>query len=422
MSAFNYSTSTESNLMKVKYGALIEQQFNKASVIIGRSKVKKDFEGTQIERPIIQSIGGGVSAGNLAVANHNKIAKATITSKKLYGACSIDRESMKSSKSSEGAFVQFTKFPVKIAVESFNRNLERQLIRGDVTGSGKLLVGVAANSNVSGAGSSGSPYLVSFDKASTYFPAEFEQLEEGDLVNINSETTNLEVTNIAVTTANGYSTAVISLVGTSTRLAALAGSGPFTTTDFVYMQGSKDNEFFGIKGVISATSSTLYGVTVGRRWQSYQKAAAGASVSTDLLNDVILNMKRQCKEAPNMILTSYHQYIKILNLLEDQKRYDLPCRDEKFKGQISFSAIEYLGPDGVIPLIPSIYMNSDEIFFLNDNHLELNLRPDGFSWFDDDGTVFLRDATSDSYSARYGGYGQYYVNPFFQGHLTGLAM
>lgn len=421
MSAFTYSTSTESNLMKVKYGELIQKQFNMSSVVIGRSKKKTDFVGSQIERPVIQSIGGGVGAGSLPTANHNKIGKATITSKKLYAVASIDRESMKASKSDEGAFVQFTKFPVKIAVDSFNRNLERMMVRGDATGTGALVVGATTNTNVSGAGTSGDPYIVSLDKASTYFPAEFECIEEGDILNVNTETTALEVTAVSVTVSNGYATGTISLVGTSSRLGTLTGANPFTTTDKLYMQNSKDAEMFGLKGIVAATSSTLYGVSVGRRWKSYQKAAASAAISSDLLNDAILNLKRQCGESPNLILAPYHQYIKILNLMEDQKSVNIPVKDSNLKAQLSFSAIEYIGPDGAIPIVPSRFMNSDEILILNDNHMELCLRPGGFDWFDEDGTVFLRDS-GDTYSARYGGYGQFFVNPHFQANITGLSM
>jgi hypothetical protein len=122
-----------------------------------------------------------------------------------------------------------------------------------------------------------------------------------------------------------------------------------------------------------------------------------------------------------MVLTSYHQFIKLLNLLEDQKRYNLPARDKKFKGQISFAAIEYMSADGPIPVIPSRFIDSDKMYFLNDNHIELHLRPGGLEWFDDDGTVFLREST-DSYEARYGGYGQLFVNPHFQGYLHSLAV
>lgn len=422
MSSWNYGNSTESNLMKVKYGKLIEKQFNQSSVIIARAKKKEDFVGSQIEVPIVQSIGGGVGAGSLPTASENKIAKATITSKKLYAVTSIDRESMKAAKTDEGSFVRFTKFPVKIATESFNRNVERMMLRGDASGSGALITGNAGNSVVTGSGTACDPYLVDLDNASTYFPAHFEQLEEGDLVNINSETTDLEVVAVSVTDASGYATGTISLVGTSSRLATLAGGcgTAFGASDKIYMQNSKDNEMLGIDGVVNATGGSLYGVTVARRWKSYIKTAS-AALSTDLMNDVVLNVKRQCGKAPNLIVTSYHQFIKFLNLLEDHKRYPIEARDKKLVGQVSFSAIEYISPDGVIPVIASRFCDGDKMYFLNDEHMELHLRPGGFEWFDEDGTVFLRES-GDSYEARYGGYGQFFINPHFQGILKSLTV
>jgi hypothetical protein len=424
MSSWTYSASNEANLMKIKYGKLIDKQFNQDAVILGRLKKMEDFVGKQIERPVIQSIGGGVGAGSLPTANENKIAKATLSSpKKLYAVVSIDRETMKAAKTDEGAYVRMTKFPVQIAVKSFNRNLERMLTRGDASGTGALVTGSASNSVVTGAGTSGDPYIVSLDVASTYFPAEFESIEEGDLLNVNSEATDLDVTAVTITVSAGYATGTISLVGTSARLATLAAccGTAFGASDKLYIQGSKDNEIAGIKGVISATSGSYKGITVGRRWQAYQKNASSAAISTDLMNDVVMNVKRQSGKCPNLILSSYHQYTKILNLLEDQKVYNLPARDKKYKGQISFSAIEYMSPDGKIPVIPSRFMDSDEVFFLNDDHIELHCRPSGFEWFDEDGTVFLREAT-DSYEARYGGYAELFINPHFHGRLHTLAV
>jgi hypothetical protein len=327
---------------------------------------------------------------------------------------------MKAAKTDEGSFVRMTAFPVKIATESFNRNLERQITRASADGTageGALIKGNATNTNVSGAGTSACPYVVSFDVASTYFPAEFQAIEEGDLLNVNSETTDLEVTAMSETIASGYVTGTISLVGTSTRLAALAGSGPFAATDYLYMQGSKGNEITSVQDVISATSGSLYGVTVGRRWKAYQKDASSAALSTDLMNDVVVNVKRQSGKSPKMILCHHHQYIKLLNLLEDHKRYNVPSR----KGEFSFSALSFMSADGEIPVLTSRFIDSDKMFFLNDDHLELHLRPGGFEWFDEDGTVFLRE-TTDSYEARYGGYGQSFINPHFQGYLYGLAV
>ena len=425
MSAWTFTGSNEANLMKIKYGKMIEKQFNKENVILGRIKKMQDLVGKQIDRPLIQSIGGGVGAGSLPTANENKVGKVILNdSKKLYAVVQVDRESMKRARKGEGAFVDATKYPVKIAVESFNRNLTRQILRNDIAGAGALMTGNASNSVVTGAGSSGSPYVVSFDVASTYFPAEFETIEEGDILNVNTETTELEVTAISVTDSNGYATGTISLVGTSTRLAALAAccGTAFGASDSIYMQGSKDNELDGIAGVVAATGGTYKNVSIGRRFQSYRKSAASATISTDLLNDLVVNIKRKAKESPDMLLMSYHQFIKLLNLLEDQKSYNLPARDKKYKGQISFSAIEFMSADGPIPVVPDRFMDSDKVFALNSNHIELHVTPGGFEWFDEDGTVFLRDASADSYSARYGGYAELFVNPHFQGELHTLAV
>ena len=429
MSSWTYTVANEANLFKIKYGKLIEKQFNKSSVILGRIKKMQDFVGKQIDRPVIQSIGGGVGSGALPTANENKIGLAKLNDvKKLYAVVSIDRETMKAAKSDEGSFVRMTKFPVKIAVESFNRNLERQLLRNDIAGAGVLIAGAADSgtppTDVSGAGTTGDPYIISFDKASTYSPAEFEAIEEGDTLNVNTETTTLVVTAMTVTVSAGYATGTVSLVGTSARLVVLADACcplPFIATDKLYIEGSKDNEIDGIKGILAATSGTYKNITVGRRWQSYRKDASSSALTTDLLNDLVLNIKRQSGESPKFLLSSYHQYVKLLNLLEDQKQYNLPTRDKKFKGQVSFAGIEFMSADGAIPVIPSRFMDNDKIYALNDDHMELHCRPGGFEWFDEDGTVFLRE-TTDSYEARYGGYCEFFMNPHFQGELHTLSV
>jgi hypothetical protein len=422
MSSWTYSASNEANLMKIKYAKLIEKQFNMENVLFGRIKKSQDFVGSQKDYPVVQSIGGGVGAGSLPTANENKISKASLTTKKLYATVSIDRETMKAAKTDEGAFVRMTKFPVKIATKSFNRNLERMITRAPLDNSGVLASGSATNSNVSGAGTSGCPYVVSLDQAGVYSIAHAESIEIGDLLNVNSETTDLEVTDVNVVSAVPGSIDIeISLVGTSTRLAALTGAGPFAAADDLHMQGSKDNELAGLEGIIAATSGSYKGISIGRRWKSYSKDASSAALSTDLMNEVVVNIKRQSGESPDMILTSYHQYIKLLNLLEDHKRYQLPARDKKFKGQISFSGVEYMSPDGVIPVIASRFVSDEKMLFLNSKHMELCCRPGGFEWFDEDGTVFLRES-GDSYEARYGGYCDFFVNPHFQGQLDNLAV
>ena len=416
MSTWTYSASNETNLMKQKYGKLIEKQFNMDNVILGRIKKKQDIGGKGIDIPLIQSIGGGVGAGSLPTANENKVSLVKLNdSKKLYAAVSIDRETMKRAKKDSDSFVRMTKFPVQIAVKSFNRNLTRQILRNDVAGAGAI-----ATSAASGSHTTTKMYLENNDLA------EFEALEIGDLVDIYDDSscayfstggTGNEIVDIVVVDGgNGKST-----TGSYVEFGTALNAAP-AVSDIIYMQNSKNSELDGIKGVLAATGGTYKNVSIGRRFSSYRKDASSASVSTDLLNDLVINIKRRCGESPDMLLTSFHQFTKILNLLEDQKRYSLPARDKKFKGQISFAGVEFMSADGAIPVIPDRFMDSDKVYGLNSKHIELHQTPGGFEWFDEDGTVFLREASADAYSARYGGYAELFVNPHFQGELHTLAV
>jgi hypothetical protein len=417
MATFVSTGSNEANLMKIKYGKLIEKQFNMDNVILGRIKKNTAFVGKQIDIPVVQSIGGGVGTGSLPTANTNKISKAILNSpKKLYAVVSIDRETMKASKTDEGSFVRMTKYPVQTAVKSFNRNLTRQILKGDISGSGALITATASGSH--------STTKLYVDTTDTFDQALIEAIEVGDLVDLwnasasayfsTAGTGNEVVDIVTVNDADGY-------LGTGSYIEfGTAVDEDFAVGDILYIQGSKANEIVGIKGVVSATSGTYKNIAVGRRWKSYQLAAGAAALSTDLLNDLVINVKKQCGESPDLLLSSHHQYIKLLNLLEDAKRYNLPARDKKFKGQISFAGIEFMSADGPIPVIADRFMDADEIFALNTKHIELHQRPSGMEWFNEDGTVFLRE-TTDSYEARYGGYAELMVNPHFQGRLSGLG-
>ena len=426
MSSWTYTASNEANLMKIKYGKLIEKQFNMDNVLFGRIKKSQDFVGSSLKRPVIQSIGGGVGSGSLPTANENKIGQASLSTQKLYAVVSIDRETMKAAKTDEGSFVRMTKFPVKIATKSFNRNLERMITRAPVSNTGVIITGSASNGNCSGVGSAGDPYVIQLDQSAIYSLAHVESLEIGDLIQINTEVTAaLEVVDIVVNgSVPGSINFDLHLTGTSARMDVIGDTGTpaaFGASDTIYMQNSKDNELEGVEGVLAATSGTYKGISIGRRWQSYQKDASSAALSTDLMNEAVVNIKRQSGESPDLILSSFHQYIKLLNLLEDHKRYNLPARDKKFKGQISFSGIEYMSPDGAIPVVASRFVSDEKMLFLNTKHMDLVCRPGGFEWFDEDGTVFLRES-GDSYEARYGGYADFFINPHFQGQLDNLAV
>lgn len=392
-----FSLTTASELFKITYGKLSENTYNSANVLLGRVKKQYDFVGKRKDVAVPLSFQGGVGSGSLPVANAANYGEAQITAKKMYARVQIEREAIKSSVNDEGSFVRATKHVVEKGVESWMRNMTRALYND---GTGKL--GVVTS--VSGTGPS---YTLTVDTASTFKEANYE---EGDYINIETGNTDL----FEITSVNAATRAV--------GVTRITGSQVPVGTDEIFMQGSEDNDPQGLKGVLDATSSTLYAINVGRRWQAaVQLAAAGAGITPDKLNQAMLDIQRKVGKVPNLIVQSFTQFRKTLNLLEDQKQYEIYPRDTDLQGKISFKGISYMSSAGPVPLFPERFVEDDRVYLLNDSFATIHHRP-GFGWFDDDGTVFLRVADSDAYEARYGGYLEAYIPPTFHGVISGLAV
>tara|TARA_R100001480_G_scaffold3502_3_gene9136 strand:+ start:2322 stop:3542 length:1221 start_codon:yes stop_codon:yes gene_type:complete len=404
----NFNLTDASALFKIKYEKLSENVYNSSNVLLGRCKKSYNFVGSKMQIAIPQSFAGGVGSGSLPKASSATYEPAEIEAKKLYARVEVDRETIKAALKDEGSFVRATKEVVKKGVESYMRNMSRILFND---ASGKL----------------GTVASISTDTctltAGTFKEAD---LEEGDLVDITQAGGSartvagspLEITSVEIL-ANGNAEVIISG----------ADTGGVLATDIIYMQGSKDKDPEGLKGIVKSkanlvsASKSPYGITATRKWSSVENSASSASISTDLLNKLMLDVEKKCGKAPNLLITSYKQYEKILNVLEDQKRYSVNTRaglKSKSGADISFSGVEFMSSAGPVGIFPERFCDDDRVYALNDNHIHIHHRPD-FGWFDDDGTVFLRKAESDAYEARYGGYLEVYINPAFQGVLTDLA-
>lgn len=422
MSSANYSISEQTGLFLTLFKNRSANMYNSANVLEGRIKKSNDFVGKQMNIETQLSFAGGYGAKLLPQGNPSLVEQAVITAKKHYSRVFVDREGLKAASSSKGAFQTYLAFPVKKTVEDYMRNMSRILF-GDGTG---VLGRGAGATNVSGAGSSASPYVVTL-RASDWNVANFEEksivqvvtgLNAGDNLGGAAEGGD-SVTNLLTIVAVNKAAKQISLVGTSSHLAGLAGSAPFATTSGLVPQRSYLAEAQGLSGVLMKTSGTLYGLTVQRRWQSVQVDAGASGIVVDMMNDVMLQVEQACGEAPNMIICNYNQYRKILAQLEDQKRYNLP--NKNVKGHLGFSGVEYMGTSGSVGIFVDRFCPEDKIFFLNDKYIQRYHRPGGAEWFQDDKTVFLRTVDEDVLEARYGAYMENFITPSFHGVLHNLA-
>lgn len=394
MTADAFSLTSASALFKIKYEKLSENVYNSANVLLGRCKKSYNFVGKQMNIAVPQSFAGGVGSGSLPTANTAIYGDAQITAKKVYAVVDIDRESIKAAMKDEGSFVRATKEVVAKGVESWMRNMSRILFND---GSGDVGT-LSANAT----GSATSPVCTISD--ATWKEANFEEQDILDGDSSTFEVVSVDPDNKQVT------------------LGRLSGSEDLTSTGsgtVLHMQNSSGNDPEGLKGVLDATGGSKYNISIARRWQAYQLDASSATISADLMNKVMLNVERRCGKAPNLIITSYKQYEKLLNIIEDHKRYSLDPRAKELKGKFSFTGLEFMSTRGPVGIFADRFCEDDRMYFLNDNHIHIYHRPD-FGWFDDDGTVFLRKSDSDEYSARYGGYLQVYINPNFHGVLDGL--
>lgn len=400
-----FSQANVDALFKTKFLKYYENVFNTSTPLWNDIRKTNDFVGKRLEFPVPTSYKGGVGSGTIPETKNASYGDVLITSKKVYAADRVDRESIMASMSSEGAFVKAMAECIKKTVEADVWNHNRILF-----GNGDGSLGTSKASGAVTANGSGNYSVIIGEGASTFKAANFE---ENMFVNFGTGTDKFEIQSVTESTR--------------TIVVQRQAGGTDVPVDgaVVYLQGSKDNDPHGLKNVLDATSSTLYNVTVSRKWQAYQEDVS-TGLTTDLMNKVMTRIDKKVGVAPNKILTSYVQYEKLLNLLEDDKRYQLtssaPKGYESVKGVLSFSGIQFMSSRGAINIYPDKFCEDDRMYFLNSDHIVYYRRPNS-GWVKEDigGNGYLRVADEDQFEARLATYGQIFIAPTFHGRIKGLT-
>ena len=418
----NYNLTTATGVFKTKYIRMSRDMFNSENVVLAKIKRNDQFVGDQALISVPTSFGGGRGSGTIPRANVTQYQKMLITAKKLYAIIEIDNEAIKASQTDEGAFVRLSKEPVKRGVQAWQGNLSRQLFNDSLSATGNGGNGRIGVSHASTAVTStvANVYVVTIAAGTTVGGWKQANFEVKDYVNVNTNNAEFEVTAVAPSATAGASTVTLTQVGGGQF--NLVGLQSFD----IYMQNSRNNDATGLRGALLATSgATLYNIPVGYRWQCpSQLTSLSVGITPDLLNQQALDIKYGFGENHDMFVTSFVQYRKLLNQLEDQKRYMIvESREEGPKGKFSFQALEFMADTGPIPVIAERFVEDDTLYSINSDFVEFHARPDG-GWVEDPtmgGSIFRLSPTNDTWQARYAVYGEFGIMPSAHGLMTGLT-
>jgi len=400
------STNTVNNgILKQVYSKLAINAYNSENKVLSQIKKTYDFTGYQKVFSVPSSFSGGVGSASIPTVSPSIDRNAVLLRKKVYSKIEVDREAAMASKTSEGAFFEYTKYAMKKCVESFLRNQSRILFGGTGASSGAMGGdGLLGTTNTDITASTTSIVIVETGNESVW--------EEQDIVDIYDGATLKSKFLIEAVAVNATTNVVTLTVSNVSHVADDATNGLS-----LYMQGSKGAEPVGLRAVADMSgTATLYGLSFGRRWQMNTIDASSAGISVDLLNQGMVETERRFGHAPKLIVASYKQYRKLLNLIEDAKRYPMKSVEKVGKGYFSFEALEFMSSNGPVPIIPERFVDDDRIYGLNTDPecLRIEHAPN-FGWFEDNGEIifpgYVGGGSSDTLMAIYGGYCQNVILP-----------
>ena len=382
--------------MKYKYGPAIEDLVSKKTLLLDRiNQRKKKFTGKLWVQPKLLATGGGIGARSgasptLPTAGRTVQEELQATAKKLYARLDIDREAIVAGRKSEQVFVDSTKHEIKAKADRFALDLNRQFY-----GNGGGSLGLVESGT---GGASGSIKVTAATWNENYFM-------EGDRIQLYADNSGVPGALVGAGTVSTITSIEVNEASANYRLITCDNvDAAVAAGQHVVIEGNANNELTGFASHIDDQTSTIHNInkTTYFRARGIYLDASSASVSVDLMNQLVQQMVNRSSAMPKMVITSPKQWRLISQLLENAKIYYAKDSD---KGRFGFGALEYISPLGVLPVYADRFCPIEKMYFVNPESFEFIQRED-FGWFDDDGSILQRQATTDAYEARYGGYSE----------------
>lgn len=405
-----FSLTDLSNLYRIAYGDFeLDAAGWDHSELIGLIQKSSKFVGNRLEMAQLVDWGGGQSSGSLPSSSVAFINRPFVTAKAVYATSVIDSQSMKAARragSNLGAFMDATELSILTMKRAFADQIARQFF-GDGTGT----LGIINTVTAVGPGQ----YQLLITNAS-WLQAPWML---NDLLNIDTGTDMFLVTNIDLTNQ----------IITVSRQTGVQVPAPGQA---IYKQKSRNNEMFGLKGVVDTVSGALYGVPVGYRWGSQTLAAAGQTLSVKLMRELDQQMRFWARgDLPTDYIMSATQ-LRLFEDGEDAKSiiYIQPEVSPERQAGSQVAAVKINGRTVRIHWSP--YCQEDRMYAINRNKVHMYIRPDTAEGNDPGGFIENGDSIFfplqvsgtplDSYGLFYATYAEFYINPVFTGVITGLAI
>ena len=388
----------ENALFKQFYGSGADQSLVNAKTPLASILMKNknvDFVGKQFVQPVCfgSAVGLGYrpSGTSLPAPKSAPREQAVFPAVRAYATAEYEREAIVASRNDRGAFAKVTVDEVEAVLEGFNLHMVERALFSDSTG--KL---GAITSLDSGAGTEASPWVVTMATSGVLAPKfKKKYFPRGAKMDLYTSGGTYQMT----VEVAGFSATTLSLVLISSGSAAAPAA-----SDILYWEGNRNNECVGLKQIAPVSAGTLCGISqsANPEFKGIVSNLSGATLAYDDINDIISDLEEELGVSPNLAICSHNTKAAIKSQAEEHKRYSI-AEVKSSDTKIGFKGIELLGDDGPFPMISSQMCDDDEIYFLNTKYMQLVMRQD-FGWFDDDGTILLRDPNKDVYNARYGGY------------------
>lgn len=355
-------------VLKYTYLPKMLSTINVARVLMNRVRrdmKKRDSTGKSSLVPVnirpSEALGATTDGGALPTAQFQRFVETTVAHAYNYGTIRLTHPTIQASRRDETAFMRV----VGAEMDGIRRDLMNDQNR-QLFGYGAGVIG-----RVNGATTAASTTVI-LDSG--------HQVKVNMVVDIGNSTAGgtLSNTSKTVSTVTGSTTIIITALGTNV-----------VDNAYVYRAGSMSNEMMGLMGIVDDATfvSTFQGIsrsTYASEWsgQVLSNSGTGRSITTTLLDQILMDCRADGEGNPTMMITSPIQWRLIGEKLTAIRRY---TDTQTLHG--GFQAIDWSGVpifwDNQCPRSPD---NLDSLFCLDESTLAMYQLAD-WDFIDDDGSI-----------------------------------